>query len=45
VPHYDPGNAEVEKAVEYYSEHHIPFVALRDGEALVVEGDRRRVVS
>ena len=29
---------------DYYIEHHIPFVALRDGEALVVDGDATRTV-
>ena len=30
---------------DHYTEHHIPFVALRDGQAIVVDGDETRVVS
>lgn len=46
APHYgpEPGAAGATPMVNYYIEHHIPFVALRDGQALVLDGDRSAVV-
>jgi dipeptidase E len=47
APHYrsdHPETAEIDKLVQYYIEHHIPFIALRDGEALVVDADQQMVV-
>lgn len=47
VPHYrsdHPETAGADRAVEYYIATHTPFIALRDGEALVVDGDRQAVV-
>jgi dipeptidase E len=47
VPHYrseHPESAAVEESVAYLIEHHLPFVALRDGEALVRDGAGDRVV-
>lgn len=47
APHYQsdhPETAAVDKLVAYYIAHHIPFIALRDGEALVVDGDQQMVV-
>jgi dipeptidase E len=46
APHYclEPGVAGATPTVDYYIDHHIPFVALRDGQALVVDGDRTTVV-
>ncbi|WP_223265532.1 Type 1 glutamine amidotransferase-like domain-containing protein [Nostoc sp. 'Peltigera membranacea cyanobiont' 210A] len=41
APHYrsdHPESADIEKLVQYYIDHHIPFVALRDGEVIVHEG-------
>jgi starch phosphorylase len=35
---------DMQATVLYYIEHHVPFVAVRDGEALVVDGDGVRVV-
>ena len=48
VPHYestwgDVGNA-MNKLVDYYLRNHIPFIALRDGEAVVIENGRQFVV-
>jgi dipeptidase E len=39
APHYRSTHPEslIEKAVEYFIEQKIPFVALRDGEALVLD--------
>lgn len=47
APHYKsdhPESAAIEKVVDYYITHHIPFVALRDGEAMVVHGNEQKVV-
>ncbi|GGZ70840.1 Type 1 glutamine amidotransferase-like domain-containing protein [Streptomyces echinoruber] len=47
APHFrsdHPESAEIDKLVEYYIEHHMPFVALRDGQAIVVDGDSTTVV-
>jgi dipeptidase E len=47
APHYKsehPESAAVDKSVEYFIEQHIPFIALRDGEAIVVDGASQKVV-
>ncbi|EST26304.1 hypothetical protein N566_24165 [Streptomycetaceae bacterium MP113-05] len=47
APHYrsdHPESEEIDRLVEYYIEHHVPFVALRDGQAIVVDGNVRSVV-
>ncbi|WP_263166115.1 peptidase E [Streptomyces sp. SCSIO ZS0520] len=47
APHYrsdHPETEEIEHTVQYYIDHHEPFVALRDGQAIVVDGDGVRVV-
>ncbi|MFD6880242.1 Type 1 glutamine amidotransferase-like domain-containing protein [Streptomyces sp. NPDC054904] len=47
APHHrsdHPESEEIDRLVEYYIEHHVPFVALRDGQAIVVDGDTRTVV-
>ena len=47
APHYKsdhPESADVDKTVEYYIANHIPFVALRDGEAIVINGTSEDVV-
>jgi dipeptidase E len=46
APHYgrELGAAGATPMVDYYIEHHIPFVALRDGQALVLDGNRQVVV-
>jgi dipeptidase E len=47
APHYRSDLLEtdaIDKLVAYYINHHLPFVALRDGEALVVDGDRQEVI-
>ncbi|WP_255953291.1 Type 1 glutamine amidotransferase-like domain-containing protein [Streptomyces odontomachi] len=48
APHYrsdHPESAEIERSVTYFIDHHIPFVALRDGESIVVDDTGTRVVS
>jgi dipeptidase E len=46
-PHYgaQPGAAGATRVTDYYIEHHIPFIALRDGEVIVVDGDSMRVLA
>ena len=47
VPHYrspHPESAAIDTSVAYLIEHHLPFVALRDGEAIVRDGAGDRVV-
>ncbi len=47
LPHYKsdhPESAEVDKSLEYLIDHHMPFIALRDGEAIVRDGEREVVV-
>jgi dipeptidase E len=48
APHYrsdHPESADVEKMVHYLIDHHMLFRALRDGEAIVVNGGDEEVVS
>lgn len=48
APHFKspdhPESPEIDKVVAYYIEHQIPFVALRDGQALVINGEKEEVV-
>lgn len=47
VPHYNsdhPETAGADAAIHYYIHQHIPFVALHDGEALVINDTSRTVV-
>ncbi len=39
-----PESADIDKSIKYMIEHHIPFMALRDGEAIVIDGEERRIV-
>jgi dipeptidase E len=45
-PHYGTaaGAAGATRVTDYYIEHHIPFIALRDGQAIVINGDSMRIV-
>lgn len=46
APHYRSDHYEsdaVERTVEYFIAHHIPFVALRDGEVIIIDGDTQGV--
>lgn len=48
APHYKsdhPESADIDKSVEYLIDNHIPFIALRDGEAIVVDGDKQSIAS
>lgn len=47
APHYKsdhPESEDIDKTVNYYIENHIPFIALHDGEAIVVDGNSQTVV-
>jgi dipeptidase E len=47
VPHYrsnHPESVQMERTVEYLIDHHVPFIALRDGQVLVVDGPTTTVV-
>jgi dipeptidase E len=47
APHYrspHPETEAVERLVEFYIGSHVPFVALRDGQAIVRDSDGERVV-
>jgi dipeptidase E len=47
APHYrsdHPETDEIERTVAYFIDHHEPFIALRDGEAIVINGGSRVVV-
>ncbi len=48
APHYKsdhPESADIDKSVAYYIENHIPFIALKDGQAIVIDGDNQKVTS
>lgn len=47
APHYKsdhPESADIDKSIEYMVDNHIPFIALRDGEAIVVTGQSKNIV-
>lgn len=47
APHYKsdhPESADVDKTVTYYIDNHIPFVALRDGQAIVINGSSQTFI-
>ena len=48
APHYKsdhPESADVDKTVTYYMDNHVPFIALHDGEVIIIEDDKQIVVS
>jgi dipeptidase E len=48
APHYKsdhPESADIDKTVDYYLANHIPFIALKDGEVVIINGQQQRVVS
>ncbi len=47
APHYKsdhPESTAVDTLVMYMIDNHMPFIALRDGEAIVVDGDGQKIV-
>lgn len=48
APHYKsdhPESIDIDKCIEYFIDNHILFIALRDGEAIVINGDSERSVA
>lgn len=48
APHYKsdhPESSDIDKSVQYFIDNHIPFIALRDGEVIVINGDAQDIVS
>jgi dipeptidase E len=41
----DGQGTAIERAIEYWKSQNMPYITLRDGEALVVDGDRPEVVT
>jgi len=47
APHYKsdhPESADIEKSVQFLIDNHVPFIALRDGQAIVVNGEQQKFV-
>ncbi len=47
APHYKsdhPESADIDKSVQYLIDNHMPFIALRDGEVIVRNGDSEMVI-
>lgn len=47
APHYKsdhPESEDIDKSVQYMIDNHMPFIALRDGEAIVIHGSSQKVV-
>jgi len=48
APHYKsdhPESADIDKSIEYLIDHHILFIALRDGEVIVTNDNHEEIVS
>jgi len=48
APHYKsdhPESAAIDMSVEYLIDNHIPFIALRDGEVIVIDGEKQNILS
>lgn len=48
APHYrsdHPESEDIEKCVEYFRSNNIPYKTLRDGEAIVINGDQETLLS
>ncbi len=48
APHYKsdhPESDDINKCVEYFADNHILFKALRDGEAIIINGNNERIIS
>ena len=44
APHYGAGLPAIVSLIDYCISNHVPFITLRDGEALVIEGASQTVV-
>jgi dipeptidase E len=48
APHYKsdhPESAAIDLTVKYMIEHHMPFIALKDGQVIVVSGDTQTILT
>jgi dipeptidase E len=48
APHYKsdhPESADIDKCVDYFQENSIAYKTLRDGEAIVINGDEEKILS
>ena len=48
APHYKSDHIEsddIKRSVEFFTNNHIPFKTLRDGEAIVINGDVEKIVA
>jgi dipeptidase E len=48
APHFDsdhPESADINKMIAYFEEHEMPYRALRDGEVIIVENGRERMLT
>lgn len=48
APHYKsnhPESADIDKCVAYFQENNIAYKTLRDGEAIVINGDEEKIIS
>lgn len=48
APHYrsdHPESEDIEKCVEYFKANNIPYKTLRDGEAIIINGDQETLLS
>ena len=48
APHYKSDHAEssdMDISIQYMVDHHIPFIALRDGEVIVIDGENHQIVA
>lgn len=48
APHYKsdhPESAAVDKCVDYFNDNKIPYKTLRDGEVIIINGDKEKIIS
>lgn len=48
APHYKsdhPESAAIDRSVEYLIDNHVPFIALRDGEVIIIDGEKQSIAS
>ncbi len=48
APHYKsnhPESDDIQKCVEYFADNHILFKTLRDGEIIVINGDKEKIIA
>jgi len=48
TPHYKSNHnesADMDKSIEYMINNYIPFIALRDGEVIIIDGEKHNIIS